>query len=278
MIASIQPEPAGNAIHVILAPPAEAAQWRLLRRGTDAFTGPDDPDAVVAGDWGDWIAVMDDVGLTNGRPYFYRAYYRDAAGFNLPPSPTVQATPVYAASDPGPNPLRLLHDRLRVGLRNMIDAGQLRVSNGKVAIVTAPFMSPDKTTFPIISLHMESDRPSDQAIGAFAAGGAIGDEWEDATGWWSDVTINCLALSLNPDERIALGEAIKHVVIASLPIFEANGLIRPLLSLTHSELAPEASGAPLYVAAATFTCQAPSFAFGRASVVTDTLSTITEPA
>ena len=278
MISLIQALPAGNAIHVIVRPPADAVAWRLLRRGTDVFAGPDDPDALVVGDWGDWDAVVDDTGLTNGRAYFYRAYYRDAEGDDLPPSATGTAEPYYGAADVGPSPLRVVRERLTVTLKNMIAAGQLSVANRAVQIVTAPFMQPDKTRFPVLSLHLDSDRPSDQMIGAHAGGEAIGDAWEDRSGWWSDVTINILALSLNPDERLALGEAVKHAIITNLPIFEANGMMRPLLSITHTELQPDASNAPVFVAACTFTCQAASFAAETGPVVAATPFTILEPA
>ena len=67
-------------LRVFLAPPAGAVAWRVLRKDTDTFTGPSDPDARTAFAGAD-RTFLDDTGLIDGTAVWYRAYYWDGAAW-----------------------------------------------------------------------------------------------------------------------------------------------------------------------------------------------------
>lgn len=277
MFALIEALPAGNAVRLILAPPANAAAWKVLRRVAAAPTGPTDPDGVLVADWSQAEAWLDDEGLTNGIPVHYRVFYRDAAGAPLlPHHPASTVTPAATARDTSASPLRLIRRRIEAGLAVAVTAGVLRPSSGRVPILLAPMADPNKISLPIVSVHLESDRPLERGLADHILSedlGAAG--WDDTTGWLSEVQINIVGVSLNPDERITLGEVLKHIVMVNMGVFAAHGLLRIAFSVSHSELAPESTAAPLYVAAGTLTCLAPSTFAATASSIVDAVATVT---
>jgi len=281
MIALIEPLPAGNAIRLILSPPPGARQARILRRVVDptadpptAIPGPDDPGAVLVADWGDYLAVVDTDGLVNGVEQLYRAFYRNAAGQPiLPHAPARKATPSYTARDTSAPVLRLVRERVAMALANAVAAGRLHPASGQVPVVQAPLIAAQAATFPIVSVHLERDQPVEFGIGNILLSDdellALG--WDETTGWIAEVTINVVGVTNNPDERITLGEVLQHAIVANLDVFAAHALIRPTLSMSHSEIAPETTNAPLYVAAGTFSCLAARSATATASEIANAL-------
>jgi hypothetical protein len=278
VFALIEALPAGNAVRFILAPPADAAAWKVLRRIAQAPTGPTDPDAVLVADWSRAEAWLDDEGLTNGIPVHYRVFYRDAAGAPLlPHAPAVTVTPAATARDTSASPLRLVRRRIEAGLAVAVAAGLLRPASGRVPILLAPMADPNKITLPIVSVHLESDRPLERGLADAIAMEDLGaDGWDETTGWLSEVQINVVGVSLNPDERITLGEVLKHIIQTNMSVFAAHGLLRPAFSVSHSEMPPETTGAPLYVAAGTLTCLAPSTFTATSSSIVDAVATVTQ--
>lgn len=272
MIALVEPLPAGNAVRLILAPPAGAAEWRVLRRTSDTITGPNDTGAVMVADWSRDEALLDDEGLPNGVPQFYRVYYRDAAGQPIIPlAPSRSVAPAHSARDTSPPVLRLLRKRVEAGLAAAVAEGRLKPRSGSVPIVVAPMVDPGKITLPVVSIHLERDNPLEHALGDF-----IGTEeldgsggWDDTLGYLSEVSINLVAVSLNPDERITLGEVLKHILLVNRPVLHAHGIARPSFTVTHSELQPDQNAVPLYVASGSFTCIAPTTATATAPEITD---------
>lgn len=273
MIALAEPLSAGGAVRVVLAPPAAAGQWRILRSTTGVPSGPSDPDAVVAADWGRYEALIDHEAVVDGIAYTYRVFYRDAAGAALASdSDTRTVTPSYAETDVSVSALRILRDRLAYGLRQAVASGRLQPATGRIPLVTAPAVNPDQVTLPIVSVHLASDRPADRGVSDLVDMDMQGIGTD--VGWMSEITINVVGVSANPDERITLGEVLKHIIISSLPIFSVEGMLRCAFSLSHTEWSPDNTKAqPLYVAAGSFTCVAPSgTATTRASII-DTVIT-----
>lgn len=270
MIALIEALSAGNAVRLILSPPPGAADWRILRRTSDTITGPDDAGAVRVADWCRAEVWLDDEGLVNGTRVFYRVFYRNAAGAPITPAPdSVSVIPAHTARSPEITPLRVIRQRIEAGLAAAVADGRLKPPSGRVPIVIAPMMEREKIRLPVVSIHMESDRPMERAVAEYIASDELADGDIDITeGWLSEVTINIVGVSLNPDERVSLGEVLKHIILANLPIFSAYNIIRPAMTLTHSELVPEEKAAPLYVAAGTFTCIAPSTVTATGPAVT----------
>ncbi len=278
MIALIEPMPAGNAVRLILSPPEGAADWRVLRRANGAITGPADPGAVVVAEWGRAEAIMDTDGLVNGVPITYRPFYRTAAGQPMPLAPARTVTPAATARDTSARPLRLLRERIGLAMAAAVADGRLHPASGRVPVVLAAMVDPGKTTFPIVSVHLESDAPMGRAVADYIAGDELAglDGWDVAEGWLSEVTINVVAVSLNPDERVVLGEVLKHAIASNLAVLNAHGLIRPAFTLSHAEPEPPANAAPLYVASGTFTCIAPTTSTAQRPEVADVAVRIRE--
>jgi len=260
MFALLQPHPAGNAVRLILAPPADAASWRVLRRTSDTINGPDDSGAVLVADWGRDEGFTDIAGLVNGTEVFYQAFYRDAAGTEiLPRHPAASVTPAYTARDTSVDVLAVLFDRFTKGMALAVEAGKVRPKSMRVPVICAPFVDPGKTELPMVTMHLDGEQPTEFGLSALLETepleGIGGDETE---GNLCRVSVNIIAVSLNPDERNALGRVLKHIVLSNLDIFEQQGLLNPTLSLNHTELLPETNAAALYLATASFICLASS--------------------
>jgi hypothetical protein len=259
----VHPLPVGNAMQLVVAAPRGAAVLRVLRRaGGDGFTGPDDasPGVVRVADAPVGASLVDISGLENGTTYTWRVWYKDAAGSWLPASTsgarsgTPQAT--YRGDDPDPQTLLAL--RLELGLRVEVQRGRLRPSarTGRVGVVLAPFALADapESEFPVVSVHVEHDTPEARAIGEVLLPDLHADgAWTETTGWLSRVVVNVVGATRNPDGRAALRRAIKRIVLANLPVFDAMGL--SLVEFAQQDAEDLSSlGAPVYFTRGTFSC------------------------
>lgn len=276
MISLIEPLPAGRAVRLFLSPPPGAWTWKVLRRASDTITGPTDAGAILVADWGRYEAIVDSDGLVNGTAAFYAVFYRDQAGDALadPRARTRSVTPAYTARDTAPDFLPLIRQRVEVALDAAIADGRLAHPRGRIPIVTAPSVKRDETPLPIVSVHLDADRPAERSIGDHVLDAeleAMG--WDESEGWLSEVTVNIVAVALNPDQRNALGRALKHAVIINKDIWHANGLMRPAVILSHTEAQPEGANTALYIAAATFTFLIASTSTATRSEVVDTIAT-----
>ncbi|MBI1207448.1 MAG: hypothetical protein GC191_09205 [Azospirillum sp.] len=266
MIKAIYRIPVGNALRLSLEPPAGAEYWRVLRRTSDSFAGPDDAGAVVVADQSDEAAIIDSDGLANGAAYFYRAYYWVSGAWVA--SGTNSGTPLSSYSAADIDPLVVLRDRLRLGLADAVARGVLQPHSGEIKVLTAPFASAKDASFPVVSVHLDHDAPSDRFLGELLCadaddgiGGSISGE-----GWHSQATLNVVGVSLNPDERIALRRAIKAIVIANLDVFESKNMWRVEFTQRDTESFQE-NNAALYITSGTFTCTFPSYVFDDGAAV-----------
>jgi hypothetical protein len=282
MISFVEPFAAGNAVRLHLSPPAGAAEWRVLRRPTDAFQGPEDPGAVRAGDPGDpWPgAVTDAAGLMNGVAYLYKFYWKRAADGAWLDEPAVPFTPQATYGEDAPDALVLVRDRIAAGLAVEVKRGTLKPASGRIQVVTALFPLPEATKLPCVSVHLDTDESGARFLGENLAAefpSGIGSELvpDEGDGWFSNVGINIVGVSLNGDERSAMRRAIKRVVQANLALFEDLGLSQISLRQQDSE-EPGENNAVLYLTAARFTCVAPSrvaWKLGRITGVSVTVIT-----
>lgn len=273
MISIIQPLAAGNALRIWLQPPAAASRTRLLRKETDDFVGSDDPDAFVVLD-GISFAVTDFLGLMNGIPVFYRAYYLIGASWVA--SESVSATPAFGFSPAVVDPLSLLRDRLQLGLQSFVDSGALTNERGFIPVMTS---SPqiEGTSFPVVTVHLADDAAEIRALGE-----EVGTEflspvdglWHSFEGTLSRQAITIAGWSFNADERIALRNAIKAVLIANLPVFDAAGVQQVSFSFTDQD-DYETYQAPMFTALGTFNCIAATAVETTSPAVSAVSATIT---
>lgn len=269
MISLIQALPAGNALRLFLSPPAGASVWRVLRRATGDFTGPDDPGAWLAVPDGTDEVALDAIGLVNGVSYSYQLYA--LVGDVWVPSDVATATPAASYRDNIIDPQAIVVARLALGLAEEVRRGTLRPQSGKIPVVTAPFAMADGIKLPAVSVHLDLDAPADRAMGEMVFSDAhltgIGG-WDESEGWMSRVQLNIVGVTLNYDERIALRQAIKRIVIANLPVFADLGLLQVEFSQRDSE-SEGANNAVLYYSGGLFACVAPAVVSATVDEISD---------
>ena len=256
--------PIGNAVELLLAVDADTVWLQLLRRPDNAFTGPDDPGATVIYNadrhitpQDDRLALLDTEAIVNGVPLFYRVYGNDGTQWIASSIETV--TPTQRLIDRSIDPLLVVRDRLKAGLQAEVAAGRLKPASHKIPVWTAPPQA-EVTSWPVVTVRLESDRSAERAIGEMIDQDyrlAAPDDWLETEGWLSQVTLQIIGWSQNPDERIALRQALKRIVIGNLPIFASLGLITPDWNQQDSEDF-QTFNAPVYQTVGTFTCLAPS--------------------
>jgi len=242
--------PAGNAVRLHIRPPAGTTSCTLLRRLDDQFIGTVDPEAATLAAWdGDAsVVLVDTANLTNGTPYFWRVYYAPSDTFS-----TTSATPDASYAGTGPDAVSVLMDRLRQGLAVEAARGALHPKSGAIPVQNAPPLW-DQTPFPVVTAHLVSSEPDSRGLGEVLNPDVIGDdEVASMEGWLERTSITIVGWSLNPDERIALRRAIKRILQANWPVFDALGL--GLIDWTqrdHEEM--ERFAAPVFQVLTDFRC------------------------
>ena len=259
MIGFIERLPVGNALRVLLTPPAGAVKWRLLRKLADDFAGHDDPDAALIYEGDDLRNILDTESLVNGTPYYYREYALVVAAWAA--SPTVSSTPIARGALGGPDPLTLVRERLELALREAVAAGRLTHELGYIPCLTAPPQFED-ARWPLVTVHLDSDRPQVRGIGEIVAPDFLdGEEWQSSEGWLADTRLQIVGWSLNPDQRIALRLAIKAGILGNLSVFDEAGLTQ--IDTAQSDIEDfERYGAPVYQTVCSLSCLAPSVFVG----------------
>lgn len=256
MISMVQKLPAGNALRIWMMPPQWATRIRLLRKETAAFAGFDDPEALCVAD-GLERTVTDIHALYNGVPVYYRAYY--LVGSVWIETATVSATPAATFVDISVEPMAVVRDRLELGLQEYIRRGALQHERGYIPVLTA---SPqiEEVPLPLVTVHLAAESPDLRFVGELVANDVFsGDDnqWRSFEGGYSRTDLTVVGWSTNADERIALRNALKAVLLANLPVFDAAGLLQVSWNFTDQEDFTTYA-APVYQAMCSFTCYAPS--------------------
>jgi hypothetical protein len=251
----LQALPAGNAVRAHVWLPSSTVSWRLLRKAADTFAGPDDQGATLvvelAADGIVLHTVLDTAGLANGETYYYRAYAWDGAAWTASATGSVVPAATYAGG--GTDVLVLLRERIAAGLAVEVARGALRPASGAITVLTAPPLA-DHSAFPVVTVHLEHEGPVERALGeqieSYLPGGAGADTDE---GWLQRSEISVIGWSLNPDERIALRQALRRIVLANLPVLADRGLLLPEWSQQDTEEL-QAYQVPVYLSSGTFAC------------------------
>lgn len=269
MIHTVWPLPIGTALRLFLSPPADALRWRILRKGADDFSGPEDASAVVVYE-GDDKVVLDTHFLKNGVAAFYRPFYWIDGAWVA--GPTASGTPVASYVDASTDVLTIVRQRLEEGFAEEVRRKALHNDLGYVQVFTAPPQVSDNLRFPLVTVELMSERPSERGIGEDVIGDefdAIGADWGDNEGWLADVSLQIVCWSLNPDERIEIRKALRRLIVGNLPVFDNAGMVRIGLDMSDADMLNGEFGAPLYQCVATFTCQAPVIVRSEVGSITD---------
>jgi hypothetical protein len=277
MISLINVLPVGNALRISLLPITGAVYWRLLRRLDSKFAGEGDPNATVVYE-GDSKSILDSLGLKNGIETFYRAYYHDGIGW-IGSSSAQSAIPTASFADLSPNPLLVVRDRLALGLDVYIERGLLRHPLGAIPVLTAsPII--DQVVFPIVTVHLASDGSVVRAAGEGVSTDVYASDlqtFDAVEGYYSHWGLTIVGWTQNGDERIALRTAVKAILIANFPVFDAAGLLTPDISFSTDMDDFQSFSTPIYRTECTFGCLAMSAVSGFTPVITDVSLTQTQP-
>lgn len=271
MILLVQPLAAGNALRVSLNPPAGASRIRLLRKHTSAFAGPEDPDALLIADGAD-RSFTDFSGLLNGEQVWYCAFYY-VGGVWVPSSPKA-SIPVASFKEVGPDVMSLVRERLELGLKVYVDRGNLQHERGFIPTLLA---SPqvEEAPLPLVTVHLANNAPDMRFIGEQIAPDSFNPDtgdWSSMEGGYDKTDLTIVVWSLNSDERIEMRKAVKSILQANLPIFDAAGLL--LVSWSFSDMEDyERYQAPMYQSVCQFSCYAPSAVEGAGPAVQDIFTT-----
>lgn len=277
MITMILPLAVGNALHLFLAPPAGATHWRVLRKGIPDIS-LNDPDAYVAYE-GDIPAFIDAHYLINEVPAFYQAFYFMGNGV-WEKSNLVSGTPVSTYEDYSTDVIHLLRERLEVGLANEVKRNPMFGGVQLIQVLTAPPSLQNDLLFPLVTLTLENESPVERFIGEMGDEEYFDEkanEWVEVTGWLADVNVTITGWCLNPDERVALRNALRTVLIANFPVLAGQGVLLPSLTLNDSDAVSGEYDAPLYLVNGDFSCQAPARVGLRAAAsVVDVLAEVNQ--
>lgn len=283
MISLLKPLPVGNAVQITVdSLPATAVSWRLLRNTTGAFPAFNDPLSVLVTDSqaGDPLQLMDvGAGLINGTLTYYQLFYFDGAAWSVDPNAPASCTPATTYQDDCVDAQSIVVDRVKLGIAAEIARGALTPApnnNNNIDVLTAP-PNFDNTLWPVISVHMTNETPVNRAIGEGIANDTLDAEtdlWEDHDGWQAKTQLTIVGWSLNSDERIALRKAIRRIVLANLPVFDAALLLQ--IELNQQDVEDFTNyPAPIYETVCLFTCVTPLAINAPAAPITDVEVTVT---
>lgn len=264
MISLVQPLYAGNALRLFIEPPAGAARWKVLRKGSDTFGAHDDASALEVYE-GDETVVVDAAYLQNDVMAFYRPFYT-SDGSTWAPGPTASGTPSATYEASTTDVLDLIRDRLEAGLKVECERGTFATQLGYIQVIRGAASLERDLQFPLVTCHLESEDPGTRAIGEEVLGdlyNVSGDVWEESEGWLANVRLTLVGWSLNGDERNELRKTIRTLVLANLPVFASYGWEQVDLRQEDVDAVNGEYSAPLYQVMNTFSCVAPVRVIGQ---------------
>lgn len=285
-IALLRSLPVGSAAEISVNVDGGVNRLRLLRKTADTISGWDDPAATVVCD--ESVAVYSqirlipsllDLSAIQGTTYYYAAFGYHVASAAWRASVSAAITIAASAELVSPDPLIEIADRLRKGLAERVAASAIKPASGGIEVLFAPPLI-DRTHWPVVTVHLDSDQSSERAIGEFSAPDLYDpdlDAWDEGEGWLSRYVITVIGWTPNPEERLSLRRAIKHILMGNLPAFEQLGIVTP--ELTQRDIEDmDRYEIPMYQTLATLTCLAPAWFAGRTAAVDDieVTETVTE--
>lgn len=262
---------AGNALQLFLDPPAGAERWRVLRKGTDSFKGPDDTDAVVLE--GDARHFIDTESLKNDQAAFYRPFYWINGAWVA--GETNHGTPTATYEDHSTDTVSFLRDRLERGLLVECERGDLSAELGYVQVYTAPPSLDQNIRWPLVTVQLDGEGQGDRAIGEDIGDSYFDDDgWFDSEGYLAFVKVSIVAWALNSDERIDLRKALRRILVANLPVLDGSGFQQVEFTFSDHDAVSGEFNAPVYQALCNFQCLAPVRVSHRVGTITSVTSTL----
>lgn len=269
MISIIRPIAVGNALRLFIEPPAGATKWRVLRKGSNTITGPDDPSALNVYE-GDLKNFVDAASLQNEVMAFYTPFYWINGAWVAGQGNS--ATPAAIYEDQSTDVVAFLRERLEAGLLVEVERGNFQTELGYIQVYTAPPSLEQNLKFPCVTVELDSEQRGKSGIGEDI--GSDEDD-EESEGWLEDVSVSMVAWSLNPLERIELRKALRRLLLANLPVLDDHGIQQVSFRLSDMNQVDGQFGAPVYQVLCNFTCVAPARVSARVSTIQDVVVTAT---
>lgn len=269
----VQPLHIGNALRLILEPPAGATRWKVLRKGSNTFTGHDDAGALLVSD-GDETVLVDTVALQNTVMQFYCVFYT-TDGASWTPSNVANGTPDATYVDHTTDVLSHMRERLEAGLKVECERGNFRTDLGYIQVYTAPPSLEQNLRFPLVTIHLEDESSGDRALGESIQADdfdRVGFDWAESDGWLANVKLVIIGWSLNSDERIELRKALRRIIVGNFPVFDSLGWILPSLTQSDLDAVNGEYPSPLYQTMNNFSCTAPVRVSGSVDAISDVIS------
>lgn len=269
MISLIHPLAIGNALKLIITPPAGVEFWRVLRNTSGSFDGPEDEYSLVVYEGDDKIFI-DSAFMQNDTLYQYQIFYFDGTDWTA--GNLASGTPRADYVDHSVNALDVLRERIEYGMQEEVKRGSFRPSAGFIPVLTAPPVE-ENARWPMVSVHQLNSGPAERGIGE-----VIG--WDDNSfdgdysleGWLAREQIGVIGWTLNPDERIEMRKALRRIIIANLELFEDAGISQVEFSVQDVDYISGEYPAPVYQATGTFTCLVPNEVGGQVPFIREVIS------
>lgn len=275
MISQVAPLAVGNAVQIVVQLPAATVHWRVLRNETGVFASFNDPAATLVQDAeaSDPLQFIDASNLVNGTLYYYAAFYWDDTAWTT--DAPVSVTPATTYQDDSVDAQSIVRDRIDAGIAAEIARNALKPIAGKIKVLLAPPVFED-TAFPCISVHLQSEAPTQRALGENIANDELDsftDLFDDHEGWWSKVQLQVIGWSLNADERVLLRKAIRRVIAANLAVFDAALLLQ--VEFSQQDIEDFSTyNVPIYETMGTFSCLTPIAVNAPGAPITTVTSTV----
>lgn len=273
MISMVQPLYVGNALRLFFEPPAGAVRWKVLRKGSDSFSGHDDPSAAVIYEGAEHV-VVDTQFLQNQVMAFYRPFYT-SDGVTWAAGPTAHGTPDATFTETATDVVTFLRERLEAGLKVEVERGNLQSELGYVQVyISTPSLEQD-LRFPLVTIHLDDEAASVWGVGDDITGDVfdpIAEEFEESEGWLNQVQCSVIGWSLNGDERSELRKAIRRIIMGNLQVFASHGWEQIELAQQHIDAVGGEYPAPIFQTVGSFRCLAPARVGGQVGTVKTVIS------
>lgn len=269
MIAMLEPLSVGNAIRVVLDPPNDSLYWTVLRNTTGEFPSVNDPASQIVYT-GKVTAPLDFSNLTNGTTYYYCPFYWNGTAWSA--ATPMSAVPAVTYQDSSTDAMSIVLERMTCGIMNELDAGSLAAPTGVIQVLSAPPVFQD-VRFPVVTVHLLHESPAERGIGELLIGDQADQQnpslWDTSNGWLARVQLAVIGWTQNPDERIALRKAMRRLIVANLPVFDAAGMIEIEFNQQDVDAISGEYPANVYQSLGTFTCMAPVIVGDQQATFTD---------
>lgn len=229
---------------------------KILRKLTNTFSGPNDQSATVVylglGDLcqpyrnifqpvdgvtpAQYRQILDTTDIGYNITYYYAIYALDAGEVSPSDAAAMSATTPHVSEFEEIDILQTLLDYINPYMNAQIVTQSLAIRpNQRINVLNGPPLL-DNATWPMVSVHLDDDHPSDFSIGDIVGSNdTTGDTIVHRRGYMSDASISVVGWTDNPDVRKSMYRNLKGCLISARQLLENVGLMNVVLSGRYAE-------------------------------------------